>query len=143
LPLVAKLDGDEIGYPVVKVAEIMRQKCSQHLEKVMNDLRESFDDVADWCEKHLEAKRGREFGMIFGALLRVYGRLATLPDRLHGEQRAVKEQELNARAEELLLALTTRSFVTYRYDGGNRPKLMEANSMRTNMIYDGTPRPRA
>jgi hypothetical protein len=52
----------------------------------MNNLKDSFEDVADWCEEHLEGQRGREIGMTFGAMLRAYGRLANLPSRLHGEQ---------------------------------------------------------
>jgi len=45
----------------------------------MHKLKESFEDVADWCEKHLEDEQGREIGMTFGATLRAYGRLARLP----------------------------------------------------------------
>jgi hypothetical protein len=45
----------------------------------MNHLKELFEEVADWCEKHLENKRGREIGKTFGAILRTYGHLATLP----------------------------------------------------------------
>jgi hypothetical protein len=67
----------------------------------MDNLKASFEGVADWCEKHLEDKQGREIGMTFGAMLRAYGRLATLPSRLHGEQRTAKERQLNAKAEEL------------------------------------------
>ena len=47
----------------------------------MDNLKASFEDVADWCEKHLEDKQGREIGMTFGAMLRAYGRMATLPSR--------------------------------------------------------------
>jgi hypothetical protein len=54
----------------------------------METLKSSFEDVADWCEMHLEAQRGREIGMTFGAAIRAYGRLAALPSRLHGEERA-------------------------------------------------------
>ncbi len=46
----------------------------------MGNLRQEFEDVADWCERHLEGRRGREVGMLFGTVLRAYGRLATLSD---------------------------------------------------------------
>ena len=36
----------------------------------MDNLKTSFEEVADWCEKHLEDKQGREIGMTFGAMLR-------------------------------------------------------------------------
>ena len=39
----------------------------------METLKASFEDVADWCEKHLEDQHGREIGMTFGAMLRAYG----------------------------------------------------------------------
>ena len=32
----------------------------------MDNLKESFEEVADWCEKHLEEHRGQEIGMTFG-----------------------------------------------------------------------------
>lgn len=51
----------------------------------MNDVKVAFEDVADWCERHLEDQRGREIGMTFGAMLRAYGRLASLPSRQHGD----------------------------------------------------------
>src|ERR1043166_2096299 len=103
----------------------------------MDNLKASFEEVADWCEKHLEDKQGREIGMTFGAMLRAYGRLATLPSRLHGEQRAAKERQLNAKAEELLFELSTRFFVAHE----SKPKIVDAVSMRTNMTYDTGPRP--
>ena len=64
--------------------------------------------------------------MTFGAMLRAYGRLANLPSRLHGEQRATKERELNAKAEELLMELSTRFFVAYQ---PTRSKLVEPMSI--------------
>jgi hypothetical protein len=72
----------------------------------MDNLKASFEDVADWCEKYLEDKRGQEIAMTFGAVLRAYGRLATLPARLSGGDRAAKEQALNAKAEKLLFEST-------------------------------------
>ena len=107
----------------------------------MNALKESFEDVADWCEKHLEDQRGREIGMTFGAMLRAYGRLATLSPRQHGDQRAAKERQLNAKAEELLMELSTRFLVAYGLVE-KRSKIVEPISMRTNMTYDTGPRPK-
>jgi len=104
----------------------------------MDNLKSSFEDVADWCEKHLEDQRGREIGMTFGAMLRAYGRLATLPTKLSGEQRAAKERQLNAKAEELLFELTTRFFVAHE---SGKSRIVEPMSMRTNMTYDTGPRP--
>lgn len=116
----------------------------------MNNFKASFEDVADWCEKHLEAQRGREIGMTFGAMLRAYGRLATLPSRLHGEQRAAKERQLNAKAEELLARLAARMAVpppasrtaaVFHYDGGDRQRrtVDPASMSFINIIYDVGP----
>jgi len=104
----------------------------------MDNLKASFEDVADWCEKHLEEQRGREIGMTFGAMLRAYGRLATLPARLSGDERAAQEHQLNAKAEELLLGFSTRFFVAHE---SSKPRIVEPMSMRTNMTYDTGPRP--
>ena len=106
----------------------------------MDKLKESFEDVADWCEKHLEEQRGREIGMTFGAMLRAYGRLARFPFRLEGEQRAEAQRDLNAKAEELLAELSTRFLVAYR-QGQGRNKPLEPTSIRTNMTYDPGPPP--
>ena len=106
----------------------------------MNKLKSSFEDVADWCEKHLEDQRGREIGMTFGAMLRAFGRVATLPSHLHGEERTAKKQELNSNAEELLRELSTR-FLIALSSVENRSRVLEPSSIRTNMIYDPGPRP--
>jgi hypothetical protein len=106
----------------------------------MDNLKAAFEDVADWCERHLEDQRGREIGMTFGAMLRAYGRLATLPGRLEGERRAARERELNAKAEELLMELSTRFLVAYGWLE-RRSRVVEPMSMRTNMTYDTGPRP--
>ena len=103
----------------------------------MEKLRESFEEVAEWCEKYLEHQRGPEIGMTFGALVRAYGRLASLPFRLEGEQRVEKQRELNAKAEELLLKLSRRIVVAY--GGGEQIKPVEPMSIRTNMTYDPGP----
>ncbi len=105
----------------------------------MEDLKTAFEEVADWCEKHLEDQRGREIGLTFGAMLRAYGRLATLSSRSHGEQLAAKERELNARAEELLTALSIRFLVACGWTE-SQPTPVDSTSMRTNMIYDTGPR---
>ncbi len=105
----------------------------------MDDLKAAFEDVADWCERHLEDQRGREIGMTFGAMLRAYGRLATLPTRLEGDERTAKEKDLNAKAEELLMELSTRFLVAYGWLE-KRSKIVEPISMRTNMTYDTGPR---
>ena len=126
----------------------------------MDHLKDSFEDVADWCEKHLEDQRGREIGTIFGAMLRAYGRLATLPSHLYGEQRAARVRHLNDKAERFLLEFSARSLAapglaedkiylheeTFRhtnmtYDAGKR-RLAEPSSMITNMIDDTGPRPK-
>ena len=101
----------------------------------MDKLKESFEDVADWCEKHLEEQRGPEIGMTFGAMLRAYGRLARFPYRLEGEQRAEAQRDLNAKAEELLAELSTRFLVAYKQTQG-RNKPVEPTSSRANMTYD-------
>lgn len=106
----------------------------------MNNLKASFEDVADWCERHLEDQRGREIGMTFGAMLRAYGRLATLPSRLQGEQRSSKDRELNAKAEGFLMELSTRFLVAYGWME-RHSKVVEPISMHTNMTYDTGPRP--
>lgn len=38
-----------------------------------------FNEVADFCERHLEATRGREIGMTFGAAVQALARLAAHP----------------------------------------------------------------
>lgn len=106
----------------------------------MDNLRDAFEDVADWCERHLEGERGREIGMTFGAMLRAYGRVAALPARPGDEAPSAEEQQLNARAERLRLDFSTRFPVAYGCVG-NRSKLVEPISMRTNITYDTGPRP--
>jgi hypothetical protein len=107
----------------------------------METLKLSFEEVADWCERHLEAQRGREIGMTFGAMIRAYGRLATLSSRLHGEERDARTRQLNAKAEELLLELSRRFLGAYGWVV-SRTRVVYPTSMRTNMIYDTGPRPK-
>lgn len=104
----------------------------------MDSIKDSFENVADWCEKHLEEKHGREIGMTFGAMLRAYGRLATIPSRLQGDPRAAKEREFNTKAEQLLFELSTRFFVAYE---SKKTKIVDPEFVRTNMTYDTGPRP--
>ena len=78
--------------------------------------------------------------MTFAAVIRAYGRLATVPSRLHGEERAALLGRLNAQAEGLLLDLSRRFFVAYDYVE-QRVRPVDPTSMRTNMIYDPGPRP--
>jgi hypothetical protein len=73
--------------------------------------------------------------MTFGAMLRAYGRLATLSPR-HDAERAGKEQKLNAKAEELLRELAGRFFVAYE---ARNTKIVDAASFPTNMTYDTGP----
>jgi len=106
----------------------------------MDRLKNSFEEVADWCEKQIEDQRGREIGMTFGAMLRAYGRLARFPYRLDGEKRAEAQRDLNAKAEELLVELSTRFLVAYgKVNGENTP--LEPNCSRY-MPYDPGPRPK-
>lgn len=79
----------------------------------MSNLKSSFENVAEWCERHLEDQRGREIGMTFGTMLRVYGRLAALFSRLPVEQRTERIRQLNAKAEELMMQLSKRFLVAY------------------------------
>jgi hypothetical protein len=107
----------------------------------MTTLNESFEDVADWCEHHLEAQRGREIGTTFGAMIRANGRLAGLPSSLRAEERAVRLRQLNAKAEQLLLELARRFLAANaRYEPQTKP--IDPMSVRTNMIYDTGPRPK-
>lgn len=107
----------------------------------MNLLREAFEDVADWCERHLEAHRGREIGMTFGAMLRAFGRLAAIPDDADDPEDFARRRQMHAKAEELLLALSTRFIVASGYLESRSRKLAEPTSFRTNMTYDPGPHP--
>jgi hypothetical protein len=104
------------------------------LNKTAN-LKSSFEDVADWCERHLETQHGREIGLTFGAMIRAYGRLATLPSTLRGEERAARIRQLNAEAEELMLGLPKRLPAAYQWDEPKR-RLAQLSQVRTNMIYN-------
>jgi hypothetical protein len=105
----------------------------------MNPLRESFEDVADWCESHLEAERGQDIGMTFGAMLRAYGRLATMPDDPDDPANVRRRRKGDEKAEELLLILSTRFIVALGYFEPHWKKLIEPTSMKTNMTYDPGP----
>lgn len=79
--------------------------------------------------------------MTFGAILRLYGRLATLPAEVQGEPRAAKTRELNARAEMLLSRLQSiRIPPKYSYDSGaGKPKMLGPNSGVVNHPYTRLP----
>lgn len=104
----------------------------------MNNLKSSFDDVADWMERYLESQRGLKVGMTFGALLRVYGRLAALADDQTG---TAEERELTVKALCLLASLSGHLNKT-NYRSDRRIELAQPISMRTNMIYDPGPQTR-
>lgn len=108
----------------------------------MDNLKDSFEDVADWCERHLEAQRGREIGMTFGAMLRAYGRLATLPAGLNDEERAARKRDLNFNAEAFLMDLSVRFIVANAQVEPKQSRIVEPVSRRTNMNYDPGPPPR-
>jgi hypothetical protein len=114
---------------------------SVQLKEIMNNLEASFEGVSDWCERHLEAAHGPEIAMTFAAMLRVYGRLSSLPSELTDEQRMSKKTQLSTKADELLMDLCTRFLVAY---GNGKEKInpVAPMAMRTNMIYDpGKPNP--
>lgn len=104
----------------------------------MNSLKQSFEEVAEWCERHLEAQKNREVGMTFGAMLRAYGRLAAMP----GNPEGPKHREANQRAEKLLLDLAgwlTMKF-TFGHANDHGMKMDEAKSIVTNFTYDTGPK---
>ena len=105
----------------------------------MNNLQDSFEDVADWCERHLEIQRGREIGMTFGAMLQAYGRLATMPHDPDDPANVRRRRKANEKAEKLLLILSTRFIMALGKAEPRRKKLAEPESMRTNMTYDPGP----
>ena len=95
-------------------------------------MKESFTQVADFCERHLEATRGREIGMTFGAAIQALGRVADHPSNASDPER----RWLNDRAEELLLEFSKRFLVAYGWVESNKIKPVEPMSMITNMTYD-------
>ena len=102
----------------------------------MTLLNESFESVADWCERHLETTRNREVGMTFGAVVRAYGRLAVKPVNLLEDQEALERRVLNEKAEELLLDFCRRFVVAYSGHEDKSKRLVSPNQQSTNMIYD-------
>jgi hypothetical protein len=99
-------------------------------------LTESFEAVADWCERHLETTRGREVGMTFGAAVRAYGRLATKPAHLLGEKEVVERRLLNENAEKLLLDFSRRFWVAYGWYEDKSKRILQPTNQSTNMTYD-------
>jgi len=98
----------------------------------MHPTQQSFQEVADFCERHLETARGREIGMTFGAAINALGRLADHPS----DDDDPEWRQLNDRADELLLEFPKRFIVDYGWVGDGKIKPVEPMSMRTNMIYD-------
>ena len=92
---------------------------------------QSFEEVAEFCERHLESTRGLEVGMTFGTAIQVLGRLAAHP----GIEDDAEWVRLKERADELLLEFSKRFIVDYGWVG-DRMKPVEPTTMRTNMIYD-------
>lgn len=108
----------------------------------MTPSQDSFEDVADWCERYLEAQHGLEVGMTFGALLRAYGRLAAMPARPDDASRRYRDQQ--AKAEELLLAFSVRHIIGSCFlTAYNQTRPVDSEFVRTNMIYDTGPHPGA
>jgi hypothetical protein len=101
----------------------------------MDNLKSSFDDVADWMERYLECLRGRKAGMTFGAMLRVCGQLATLPPRSQGKAMTAQERKLTVKIKKLLACLTDHLQQT-DFQNGSSIKPVNPASMRANMIYD-------
>lgn len=98
----------------------------------MHPTQQSFEQVADFCERHLETTRGREIGMTFGATIQALGRLAA--DR--GDDDDPEWRQLKERADELLLEFSKRFIVAYGWVGDDKIKPVEPTSMKANMIYD-------
>lgn len=98
----------------------------------MHPTPESFEQVADFCERHVEANRGREIGMTFGAAIQALGRLAEHP----GDDDDPEWRQLKERADELLLEFSKRFIVDFGWVVDDKIKPVEPTSMRTNLIYD-------
>jgi hypothetical protein len=77
--------------------------------------------------------------MTFGAMLRAYGRLATMPDDPDDPAIVRRRRKANEKAEELLLVLSTRFIVAFGFPEPRWKKLVEPTSVRTNMTYDRGP----
>jgi hypothetical protein len=102
----------------------------------MNSLQQSFEDVADWCERHLEAQKGRAIGMTFGGMLRAYGRLATMRDGADRRGKVDQRRLQETKAETMLLILSSRIVAAHSYLKDPDKRMAQPASMRTNMIYD-------
>lgn len=94
-----------------------------------------FEQVADFCEQHLDATRGPEIGMTFGAVIHALGRLAAHPGEDDPEWR-----RLNDRTEELLMEFSKRFIIAYGWVGDDKIEQAEPMSMRNNMTYDSSNR---
>jgi hypothetical protein len=98
----------------------------------MNPTHQSFDDVSDLCERQLEATRGREIGLTFGAAIQALGRIAAHPDGANDAD----GQHLKNRADELLLNFARLFIVDCGWLRDKKLKPLQPTSMRNNMIYD-------
>jgi hypothetical protein len=95
-------------------------------------MKQSFEQVADFCERHLEATRGREIGMTLGAAISALGLIAAHP----GDEDDAEWRQLNEQADELLLEFSKRFIIDYGYVRDDKIEPVEPMTMRTNMIYD-------
>lgn len=96
-------------------------------------MNESFEQVAEFSERHLEATHGREIGMTLGAAISALGRIAAHSGGEDGDN----WRQLNERADDLFLEFSKRFIVDYGWVGGDgKIKPVEPTSMRTNIIYD-------
>ena len=100
----------------------------------MAPLNASFEEVADWCERHLEATRGL-VGMTFGSAMRAYGQLATKTEHPCGAQGIM----LSKQADEILLDFCRRFLVAYGWYEERSNRLAKPRMQSTNMTYDPGP----
>jgi hypothetical protein len=115
-------------------------KCSFNGEDhILEPQKVSFENVADFCERHIEALKGREIGMTFGAIIRALGRLAAIPARLSEQERAARAAELNREVERLLAALSARALPTF-YQGKSIQAVdpLYIRGLRPNMVFDAS-----
>lgn len=84
----------------------------------MNHTHDSLEQVADFCERHLESTRGPEIGMTFGSAIQTLGRLADHT----GNQDDPEWRLLNDRADELLLEFSKRFIVAFGWVGPAGPR---------------------
>jgi hypothetical protein len=59
----------------------------------------------------------------------------SLSSRLHGDERLAQSRQLNAKAEELLMDLSTRFLIAYGWVNSKKSRIVEPVSVPTNMTY--------